>query len=73
MPFKGMSSKASNYSELSGSKKKGAKLRPKPNTKAEPKSNVKVVGKPTSSLKQRYPQTFAKTNVPKEDKPKKKY
>lgn len=58
MPFKNMTSKASGYSEMSGTKKKGAKLKVKPNLKAEPKSNIKVVGKPTSSLAQRYPKTL---------------
>jgi len=52
-------SKASEYSSLSGTKKKGAKLKVKPNLKAEPKSNVKVIGKNDSSLKQRYPSALS--------------
>lgn len=67
-------SKASEYSSLSGTKKKGAKLKVKPNLKAEPKSNVKVIGKTDSSLKQRYPKTLtnSRPQASWEKEPKKK-
>lgn len=44
--------KASEYSSLSGSKKKGAKIRMKPNLDSLPTSNVKVIGKSRATSKQ---------------------
>lgn len=47
------SSKAEEYSDLFGTKKKGYKIKMEPNKDALPTSNVKVKGRPNSSIEQR--------------------